>query len=80
MLKPQMLEALFVAGSVLAGMTGQFWAKAPALLANQTLIRIEVVTAPRAPAPLAPRFGLERWMARQTVSGRGGFDEVVRGR
>lgn len=28
MLKPQMLEAIFVAGSVLAGMTGNFWSKA----------------------------------------------------
>lgn len=27
MLKPQMLEAIFVAGSVLAGMTGTLWPK-----------------------------------------------------
>jgi hypothetical protein len=39
MFKPQMLEAVFVAGSVLAGMTGSFWTKT--VLSHVCLQKVE---------------------------------------
>ena len=44
MRKAQMMEAIFVAGSVLAGMTGPLWSHAPGLWQRQALIRYELVS------------------------------------
>ncbi len=43
MLKPEILEVVFVAGSVLAGMTGHVWTKAPKPFAHERLIRVDLV-------------------------------------
>jgi hypothetical protein len=40
----QRLEAIFVAGCIFAGMTGQFWAKAPQLFQRSELIRYELIS------------------------------------
>jgi hypothetical protein len=53
MFKPQMLEAIFVAGSVLAGMTGSFWPKV--LVAICPLNRLEAPVHWRMMEPRPPR-------------------------
>lgn len=43
MLKAEMLEAVFVAGGVLAGMSGASWVKAPSTMDRNRLIKVELV-------------------------------------
>jgi hypothetical protein len=42
-MKPQMLEAVFVAGCVLAGMTVDAWHRIPELLLQAPPVRVELV-------------------------------------
>jgi hypothetical protein len=55
MLKPEMLEAIFVAGGVLAGMAGPSWIKAPFTVDTDRLIKVELVRR-----MMDPRSGNER--------------------
>ncbi len=55
MLKAEMLEAVFVAGAVLAGMSGASWIKAPSTMDRNRLIKVELVRR-----MMDPRSGNER--------------------
>ncbi len=92
MCKPEILETVFVAGSVLAGMTGHVGTKAPQLLGPEKLVRVALVsfTGSRAWQPVVPnatlfmqktggpRSGESGKQRRPGVRALGGGDEAGR--